>query len=322
VIAVAVFALLALGAAIPIWLASRGGGPASPAATAAASGTFALETDPADAVIYLDDRRIGLGSFSDRVAAGVTHHFRLSAPAYADSGITVRVAAGETRNARIALRPLLGDLSIATTPAGAEVRVDGTPRGKSPIVVRGLMAARPARVEASLTGFGMAQGTFAVAPGRMSPVSLRLAVGTADLVIATDPPGGEIVIDRASRGQSPLRIRLPLGEHRFAAVREGFTPAETTLVVSETTSHLDFRLRAAPPGVLVVQGDHPAQIYLNGVLIAENVPNSGPRELPPGTHQVHIVTVSGETIDQAVTIHSGERATFDFSKGAVTRRAP
>jgi hypothetical protein len=184
------------------------------------------------------------------------------------------------------------------------------------------MAARPARVEASLPGFGMSQGEFAVVAGRSSPVALRLAVGLADLLITTDPPGAEIHVDRTSRGQSPLRLRLPLGRHQVVAARDGFASAETTMTVSESTPQLDLVLRAAPPGVLVVLGDRPAQIYLNGVLIVENVQNSGPRELPAGSHQVHVVMVSGETVDQSVTIRSGERATYDYSKDVVTRKSP
>ena len=105
----------------------------------------------------------------------------------------------------------------------------------------------------------------------------------------------------------------------MVATREGHAPAETTLAVSESVHQLDLALRPEPPGVLVVLGDRPAQIYVNGVLVVENVQNSGPRELSPGPHQVHVVLVSGETIDQTVTVRSGERVVFDYSKDVVTR---
>src|SRR6185295_18982133 len=105
------------------------------------------------------------------------------------------------------------------------------------------------------------------------------------------------------------------------AALEGYAARETTLVVDEHVTRIDLPLRRAAPGVLVVLGDRPAQIYLDGSLVVENVQNSGPRELPAGTHQVHVVLVSGETIDQSVTVRPGERTVYDFSKNTVTRGA-
>jgi hypothetical protein len=64
-----------------------------------------------------------------------------------------------------------------------------------------------------------------------------------------------------------------------------------------------------------VLGDLPAQIYVDGALVVENVQNSGPRRLAPGTHAVRVVLVSGETIDHAVAIKSGERATVRLLEG-------
>lgn len=314
----AVIAAIGLASALPGWW--RGRHPAAIATDASGpSASFTLQVVPDDAAIYQDGHRVGIGSVDGRIVADTTHRFRAAAAGFADSEFTVRVPAGGSIQKQVSLRPLLGDLSVTTSPPGADVRVDGVLRGKSPITIRGLPTSRPATIEASLPGFGAAQTSYRVAAGGASNVSLTLVPGAAELIVTTDPPSAELHVDRVARGVTPQRMKLSFGRHTIAASREGFLPAETTLVVAEGVRQVELALRSAPPGVLVVLGDRPAQIYLNGSLIVENVQNSGPRELTPGTHQVRVVLVSGETIDQAVTIHSGERTTYDYSKGTTIR---
>jgi D-ribose pyranose/furanose isomerase RbsD len=104
------------------------------------------------------------------------------------------------------------------------------------------------------------------------------------------------------------------------ARQEGFVTLDSTLEVSEGTRQVHLALRPEPPGILVVLGDRPAQIYVDGTLIVENVQNSRPQRLNPGAHQVRVVLVSGETVEQSVVLRSGERTTFDYSKKTVERR--
>ena len=93
---------------------------------------------------------------------------------------------------------------------------------------------------------------------------------------------------------------------------------ETTLVVVGGTRRIDLTLRREPPGILVILGDLPAQMYLDNALIIEGVQNSRPRELEGGPHQVRVVLNSGESIDTTVTVRPRQRATFDYSKRTIT----
>ena len=154
----------------------------------------------------------------------------------------------------------------------------------------------------------------------MTTSALVLKMGTASMLVTTEPGGGEIRVDGTARGTAPVTASLPLGRHLFRAAREGYNDAETTLVVTDATRQLHMTLTREAPGVLVVLGDLPAQIYIDGALVVENVQNSGPRSLPPGNHAVRAILVSGETIDHTVAVRSGERATYDFSRNGITRR--
>jgi hypothetical protein len=308
-----------LAAVVGLWINSTRGSnnhPHPPAGTE----TFSVGVTPELAEISLDGQRIGIGSFRGPVTIGSDHRVEARAKGYADSALTVRVTAGDPGEAHLTLRPLLGDLRVETKPAGADVSVDGRRVGKSPAIVRSLRVAESHRVSATLAGFGVAEGNFAIDPGAVTMATLALAVGTGDLVLVTEPRGAEIRMDGAPRGTTPLTLtKVPYGRHVFVAQRDGFARVETTLVTSESVREIDVALPALPPGVLVVQGDRPASIYIDGNLIIENVQNSGPRELKPGEHQVRVVLLSNQTIDHTVEVRSRERVVFDFSSNSVTR---
>jgi hypothetical protein len=308
----------ALGFGLPRWFADRRPTLPPPPSSGPSAGLL-LEVVPRDAVISANGRRLGVGSLNDAVPAGREQRFSIAAPGYADSEMVVTLKPGETWRGTLTLRPLLGNLSVQTRPAGALITVDGRAAGKSPLVVTGLPVAADHVVEASLAGFGAARTT--ARPGG-PPVSLMLEPGQADVLFITTPAGAEVRLDGTARGKSPVRVsRVAFGRHQVFANREGWVAAESTVIVSAETREIDLSLRTEPPGILVVQGDRPAQIYLNGTLVAENVQNSGARELPPGTHQVRVVLVSGETIDQTVVIRPRERAIYDYSTSVVTRKS-
>ncbi len=293
----------------------------TPALLASGPGGFLiLEVQPDDAVLRMDGTRVGLGALADRIAAG-KHQLEFSAAGFADTALSTQIAEGDTVTLRVALRALIGDLRVETTPPGAEVRIDGHIAGRSPLTARGLALKGTHRVEASRDGFGVARADVSVAANTVTTSALVLEMGTTSMLVTSEPGGGEIRVDGTARGVSPVTLAaLPLGRHVFRATREGYNGAETTLVITDATRLLHLAMTREAPGVLVVLGDLPAQIYVDGALVVENVQNSGPRSLPPGNHTVRVILVSGETIDHTVAVRSGERAIYDFSSNNITRR--
>jgi hypothetical protein len=284
--------------------------------------TFALEATPAAASILLDGRAAGAGAFHGAVAPHHEHHARLSAPGYADSDIVFRLGAGDSSHRQIALRELLGDVRIETRPPGAAVTVDGRAVGKGPVTVRELGAGRPHRVEATLAGHGSARQDVVPQAGALTPVTLALEQMPARLLVTTDPAGSEVHVDGQSRGLSPVTLTgLAPGSHALSVSHAGYSQNDSTLTVRAGDQEVHLALATEPPGYLVVQGDRPAEIWVDGQIVKADVQNSGTRQLAPGSHPVRVIFSSGETIDKEVVVKSGERATFDYTRGTITRRS-
>ena len=257
------------------------------------------------------------------LAVALTVQVRSKAPSRA---LLAPPGAGAGRGADSAHReipppPRDGSALVVTNPPGARVSVDGARRGRSPILVAGLNAGQAHVLMAEETGYEAGETTFDVRSGDTAAVRLDLVSSRAEFVVTTDPPGAALSVDGSLAGATPHTVGdVAQGRHRLVARLAGYLPADSMVEIAGKTSQVHLRLVPEPPGYLVVQGDKPAQIYIDGTLVVENVQNSGPRELPGGAHQVRVILLTGETVDYAVTVKSRERAVYDYSKGTVTRR--
>jgi len=321
-----VVALVAVGAGVVFALKSLGRNAPAPkgsatALAATATAPFDLAVVPDGATVFIGDRPVGTGGFHDRLEAGVPHRVRLTAPGYAETTLAIRLATGSSESREVRLRPYFGGVRVETVPPGALVSIDGKPAGRSPLTVDGLPVAVPHRVEASLAGRGQGRQDVTLEAGRTRTLSLSLAHVQASVVVTSEPPGAQILLDGVPQGSTPFTLTaLPTGVHRLEARREDHAPGDTTLEITAATTQVHLVLRPAPPGVLVIQGDRPAQIYVDDALVVENVQNSGPRALRAGPHQVRVVMVSGEVVEQTVTVRSAERVIFDYSRNSIERR--
>ena len=145
-----------------------------------------------------------------------------------------------------------GRLLVRSTPAGAEVVVNGERRGVTPLTLRGLAAGTYA-VRVSRAGFTAAEQRVVLnraRPSRSLDVTLRRATaarpatparrpapraaapaptGDGSLVVDSRPPGARVIVDGRAVGVTPLTIpALSAGTHTVRIERAGYAPVATT----------------------------------------------------------------------------------------------
>jgi len=144
--------------------------------------------------------------------------------------------------------PRFGQLFITSAPSGARIRLDGRSEREwiTPFTL-GALAPGPHRIRIWKDGFEKAERSVSVEAGRTEPVNVDLkplttsagvshpsatpggltqAVGepsgeNAYLMIQTNPPGLEVIIDGKSYGASPVHQILPVGTHTLALKDSG-----------------------------------------------------------------------------------------------------
>ena len=196
-------------------------------------------------------------------------YLRLETPVEVERGAVLRYA----------LRPLPGRLAIDTPGlAGAEVVVDGTLRGTTPLAAFEVEAGERALVVRA-TGYEEHRATVAI-EGR--GIGHTLAVTLVPLptpppgppppprpgvlVLSSDPPGARVSLDGADRGQTPLELRVePARPHTLRLSKPGHVDAELTLTL-RAGERREEKLRLVPQlGEVKVAARPPdAELFVDG----------------------------------------------------------
>ena len=122
-------------------------------------------------------------------------------------------------------------LSVRSAPAGAEITIAGTHRGRAPLAIE-LPAGIAYAVVVSLPGYAVwTQEVFAMA-GRSLSVDVRLTPVFARVKVAGEPADAELLIDGAARGQTPQSLSLPAIEHRLEVRKAGFVSFEAIVTAA------------------------------------------------------------------------------------------
>ena len=150
-----------------------------------------------------------------------------------------------------------GRLLVRSTPSGASVSVDGSPRGETPLTLRelplgtreivvseqgylpesrrvALTESQPSRsIEVRLSRESSASQSGAVAPRPGTPATpARPAASTGELVVESLPPGATVSINDQPQGTTPLNLaELPPGEYRVTMSMKGYRDVVTTVRV-------------------------------------------------------------------------------------------
>jgi formylglycine-generating enzyme required for sulfatase activity len=163
------------------------------------------------------------------------------------------------------LVPAWAEVSIASEPAGAELRVGGVPRGRTPLTLE-LMAGSH-RVELRLAGFKPWVSDVQVqanVPLALGPV--RLGVPDGRLAVRSTPAGANVTVGGAYRGRTPLEIDVrPDVPVAIGVLREGYEPARRELsVASGERAVAEFALTPILGEVTVRSTPADAQVYVDG----------------------------------------------------------
>ncbi len=176
---------------------------------AQADGKLEVVTAPDGANVTLDGQYHGRTPLSLRLSPGRKHELALAKPGFETVVRDVSVTADSGRRLSIDLTPQLGDIDVRSTPAAAEVWVDGERRGSTPS--RLSLPAVDHDIELKRSGFAVAHLKVTPRPG--FPQVLE-----SDLVALDDSTGsGYKTLLKTSLGEE-LKL-IPAGQFTMGSSR-------------------------------------------------------------------------------------------------------
>jgi hypothetical protein len=226
-----------------------------------------------------------------------------------------------------AATPVTGSLTVESEPAGSDVFVDGSARGKTPMtiaLVKGnhtLLLQRGARTQTIPVAI-TADTTIVhhVTWPAEADAAAVAAAATGSLRIVSDPPAATVTVDAIDRGTTPLTIAgLTVGQHDVV-VRSGGKVERRTLQVeaNTTTSFVISGVGGGTPsGWLSVTAAAPLRIVEAGKLVGSS--ESDQIMLPAGEHTFEFSSDAlGFTATRTVKIAAGQTASVALPMPHVT----
>lgn len=195
------------------------------------------------------------------------HRIEVRAERYQDFVTEVGIeGAGTEQSLEVELLPRWADVTFASQPAGARVRLAGEELGKTPLTAEALDGSHV--YDLVLAGFKPHRGRLTVVAGEpqtLPAVSLRPSDG--NLVLSSEPDGATVSLNGEYRGETPLDLYLdPRREHEVSVSKAGYATRKQALnVASGQTEELlvelepeegEVKISAWPPGAeLFVDGE-------------------------------------------------------------------
>lgn len=229
-------------------------------------GEVELATRPeTGAEVLVDGEPVGRTPLVAEIRPG-RHRVEFRAERYLPEQREIDVEGGGTRQAlTVELTPSWAPVSLATTPAGATVLVDGEPAGTTPATLE--LEAGRREIEVRLAGYNAWRTELDVVANRpveLPSVALVQADGRVEL--ASTPSEASVSVDGEYRGRTPLTLSLRPGRtHRITLTKPGYEPATRELTVEADSGRRIAVELAAQYGEVEVASEPPqAEIWVDG----------------------------------------------------------
>jgi len=180
----------------------------------------AIRSDPAGAEVFLNDVAKGLTPMSELpVPSTGTQVLTLRLKGFADTVITLDKDIPLPDP--VVLTPVSFKALVVSDPPGAEISLNGTPRGRTP---RELEVTSAANQILSLRLKGYEEWSGRLESGKPLPNPIPLKVRILKLSVHSEPPGAAVHLDGRQIGITPLEgLPLPMNQvHQLRLVREGY----------------------------------------------------------------------------------------------------
>lgn len=214
------------------------------------------------------------------------YRLQISAPGYRT--LTQNLDVGEDQNQHYSyiLKRLPGHLAVSSTPvSGADVIIDGTARGSTPVTVDGLeYGTHHVRIQADRY-LPHEEDVDIEGLDHTRKLAAHLAPAWADVNLQSMPPGAAVYVDDKQTGTTPLKAEILQGEHHLRVKLPAYRAWEKTLEVHAGDSVDLSGIQLQPADAVVHLDTDPAGA---GVTVNETYRGQTPLEaaLEPGHEAV------------------------------------
>ena len=254
----------------------QGGDPTSIQLIRIPGGSIIVNSDPAGAVIYLDDTYTGkrtLDTLTEIIPG--SHHIVIHRDGYSESGQQVSIIAGQGVNITLPLKKIpdsYGNISVTSDPKRIEMYLDGEPTSQMTNSVLNTVPVGIHTIILRNPGYTDVNELVIVLPNQTSYVNTNQFLYQQQyegIQVESVPTGADIFLDGTDTGKTTNTCLTTIhgGEHRITLHLDGYSDEEWGVTVpgdGKGYVHAEFHrplnnsisLNSSPSGATIYMGGH------------------------------------------------------------------
>ena len=222
-------------------------------------GSVKVSSSPSGAYVYMDGIYKGRTPLTLSSVSAKNHNIELDLAGYYDWKTTVSVASGVTRYVKAQLSSVpsttTGAIDVASSPAGANVYLDGVLKGQTPsagVYTISNVAIGSHTIRVAMNGYQDYTTSIDVSGATTSHVAAALQPGqgstTGFIAVTSSPAGADVYIDNAYKGITPLTVDgIAAGTHAVRVALAGYSDWSTSVQVASGSTASTSAVLAATP---------------------------------------------------------------------------
>jgi hypothetical protein len=248
----------------------------TPTPTPSSSGSISVTSSPSGAKTYVDGSYYGR---TPQVINGLSvgsHTVRVEYDGYQTWTLTAGVSAGGVTSvyATLTPQPTYGSIYVSSSPSNANVYLDGTYKGTTPMTISGVSQGSHF-LEIEKAGYHEWSSSVKVVSGQQSHISATLDSNvqptTGTIVVSSTPVGAYIYLDGSYQGRTTAQgfviIGVSPGTRTVTLKLDGYQDAATSVNVNagqQSSVSLTLQTPGANTGSMTItSAPAGAEVYLN-----------------------------------------------------------
>ncbi|MEA2067189.1 MAG: PEGA domain-containing protein [Thermotogota bacterium] len=240
-----------------------------------------VNSSPAGADVYIDNNYVGQSPIRLGVDQG-THSLRLEKQGYRAHEETININSDTSRSIALQEQIQTYRVEINSNVYGANVYIDGTYRGRTPLVMNLERGSHNFKVGAS--GYSSYSQSFYISSDRV--INVNLSKSKSVVNFSSSPSNTRVYINSSYRGTTPLQLSLDEGTYTVRIDKDGFiSKSEEISVQSGQSYNYNFTLEEIKPVAKVRINTNPsdARIFVDGYEVGRT---NTTIEIEAGHHEI------------------------------------
>ncbi len=223
-----------------------------------------ITTTPSAATVFLNGIHEGQTPITLLRLTPGEHLLILRQRGFREARTTITVQPGERIAIDIKLEPLTGIALIHSTPAGADVELNDSNYGKTPLLLSQVSLGEH-RLRISAPGHLPKTMNLMIADRIPQHINATLVSDSARVLIRSVPPAASVIVGGVARGTTPYTMEsVPSGIHPFSLALKGYQPYSDEFTVrAGDKRNIDVTLTPLPGSIEVTSHPSGARIYIN-----------------------------------------------------------